>query len=297
MVTGRNHVPAHSPCKGGEPEIDCGERKETRRVDVDCFGPARFIGTTLHPEDGRIVSRVLLVEPDEDTREQHGQLLQHLGFEIVEALDARDALVKALTCHPAVVMTELHLPFFDGLALCELLRCDSTTRSVPILVVTTERNRAQLERARAAGADAGLVKPATLHALSDQMRHLLARSGDSHRTPATARPTPAAEHYQYAACTSLRFGPHPARVQSRAHLRFDTATPPDRPPSLVCPSCDRPLRYQRSHIGGVSARYPEQWDEFVCPAPVSCGIFEYRQRTRKLRRIVLPLSRPPTKHS
>jgi hypothetical protein len=36
---------------------------------------------------------------------------------------------------------------------------------------------------------------------------------------------------------------------------------------LVCPSCDRPLRYRRSHIGGVSTRYPEQWDEFVCPTP------------------------------
>jgi CheY-like chemotaxis protein len=73
--------------------------------------------------------------------------------------------------HPALVMTELHLPFFDSHALCELLRCDSTTRSVPILVVTTERGRAQLERARAADADACLVKPATLDAVSNQIRH------------------------------------------------------------------------------------------------------------------------------
>jgi len=136
-------------------------------------------------------------------------------------------------------MTEIHLPFFDGHALCELLRRDSTTRSVPILVVTTERDRAQLERAPAAGADACLVKPATLDALFNQIRHLLAPSSASHRTRATARATTAAEHHEYAASTPACFDRHLGRVRSRAHLWFEHATPPERPPSLVCPSCDR----------------------------------------------------------
>lgn len=286
MVRGRNRVPAHSPCpRKATPRFRavCAKRRDECILTVSDTG--RSIGNHVHVDDGRTAGRVLLVEPDEDTRGLHGQLLQHIGVEIVEALDARDALVKALTCHPALVMTELHLPFFDGLALCELLRRDSTTRSVPILVVTTEMGRAQLERVRAAGADAGLVKPATLDALSNQIRYLLARSGELQQTPAAARATAAAEYHQYAGWTSLRSVRQPGRVQSKAHLRFDTATPPVRPPSLVCPSCDRPLRYQRSHIGGVSTRYPEQWDEFVCPTSVSCGVFEYRQRTRKLRRV------------
>ena len=75
------------------------------------------------------------------------QLLEHIGCEVVEAFDGRDALVQALTCQPALMLTEIELPFFDGHALCELLRRDSTTRRVPILVVTTERGRAELERA------------------------------------------------------------------------------------------------------------------------------------------------------
>jgi hypothetical protein len=37
-----------------------------------------------------------------------------------------------------------------------------------------------------------------------------------------------------------------------------------------------------SCIGGVNARHPEQWDYFICAA---CGAFQYRQRTRKLRRL------------
>jgi hypothetical protein len=70
---------------------------------------------------------------------------------------------------------------------------------------------------------------------------------------------------------------------SRTHHRHDTTAPPLTPPVLVCPSCDQPLMYQRSHVGGVSARHQEQWDYYECVA--GCGSFQYRQRTRRLRRV------------
>ena len=69
---------------------------------------------------------------------------------------------------------------------------------------------------------------------------------------------------------------------SRSHARHHTTTPPAAPPVLMCPSCDRPLRYLHSHIGGVSIRHQEQWDYFECPG--NCGTFQYRERTRKLKR-------------
>ncbi len=52
---------------------------------------------------------------------------------------------------------------------------------------------------------------------------------------------------------------------------------------MTCPRCDRPLLYEKSHVGGVNARELEQWDYFECPQ--GCGTFQYRQRTRKLRRV------------
>jgi hypothetical protein len=70
---------------------------------------------------------------------------------------------------------------------------------------------------------------------------------------------------------------------SKAHARHDTTTPAVLPPALVCPACDVPLRYLRSHIGGVNARNPEQWDYFECTR--GCGTFQYRERTRKLRKM------------
>jgi hypothetical protein len=55
------------------------------------------------------------------------------------------------------------------------------------------------------------------------------------------------------------------------------------PPPLVCPACDRALQYVRSHVGGVSERLPEQWDYYTCHG--ACGTFQYRQRTRRVRRV------------
>jgi hypothetical protein len=72
-------------------------------------------------------------------------------------------------------------------------------------------------------------------------------------------------------------------ILSRTYQRVETTEPPVAPPSLVCPDCDQVLRYQRSHVGGVSARHPEQWDYFECAN--GCGMFQYRRRTRKLKKV------------
>lgn len=56
-------------------------------------------------------------------------------------------------------------------------------------------------------------------------------------------------------------------------------TSPDPPPVvMICPKCDVPLTYVRTLIAGVVPR--ERWDYYRCP---TCGPFEYRVRTRRLR--------------
>jgi len=49
-------------------------------------------------------------------------------------------------------------------------------------------------------------------------------------------------------------------IASRTFQRISTTDPTEAPLTLVCPNCDRPLQYLRSHLGGVSARQAEQWD-------------------------------------
>lgn len=68
---------------------------------------------------------------------------------------------------------------------------------------------------------------------------------------------------------------------SRQHARGRTTSPSHAPLMLICPQCERELRYAHSYIGGVSAHRAEQWDYFDCPS--GCGQFQYRHRSKKLR--------------
>jgi hypothetical protein len=162
----------------------------------------------------------------------------------------------------------------DGYALCEILRRGRTTVDIPILVITTESRLAQVERVRQAGADVVLIKPTTPEQMLAETRRLFNDAKQMREHAAAARAT-AAVHRDYAQGQRKRL--------SRDFDRFTTTTPPRTPPLLVCPSCDQPLTYEHSHVGGVSDKHAEQWDLYACP--LSCGAFQYRHRTRRLRRL------------
>jgi CheY-like chemotaxis protein len=215
---------------------------------------------------------ILVVDPDDDARALYRMSLQLNGCSVVEAADGRDALTKALMQPPALVLTEVRLPFLDGCALCDILRRDRATARIPILVVTADARPTTAERARTAGAGAVLVKPTTPERLLAETARLL----DSREViGASTEAAPALIDSSPARPSSPRM--------SKSFARFMTTAPPMAPPQLVCPSCDQPLTYEHSHIGGVSARNAEQWDQYICPA--ACGTFQYRHRTRKLRHI------------
>jgi DNA-binding response OmpR family regulator len=214
------------------------------------------------------------VDADADTRELYRRSFALAGYDVVEASDGRDALTIALVRPPTLVVTEIRLPFVDGYALCEILRRDRATSEVPILVVTDEIRPVQMNRARKAGADTVLMKPTTPDTVVNEVRRLLAPGG---------RPAERGQPDQPESTPVIRSEMRQRTVLARAHQRLATTTPPLAPPGLFCPSCDGALTYQRSHLGGVSDRHPEQWDYYVCPA--LCGTFQYRQRTRRTRRV------------
>jgi CheY-like chemotaxis protein len=221
---------------------------------------------------------LLLVDRDLDTVVKYGEHLSRASYVLDYATDGRAALAKAIAHPPAVVITETRVPGIDGCQLIKLLRGDRDTERVPIIVLTSDAQPAQLERARAAGADAVLVKPCLpdrllteLYRVRDLSRELNLRS---HHLGSIA-------------------GDNVARVDSavpRAHRsamshrhdRRTTTRPSVNAPDQICPDCLKALTYSCSYLGGVNARHPEQWDEFTCSK--GCGTFVYRHRTRKLRR-------------
>jgi CheY-like chemotaxis protein len=223
----------------------------------------------------------LLVDPDVDTRSGFAEYLKRSSCAIDEADDGREALAKAITRRPHIIVTETRLPGINGFDLCHLLRQDVATRTIPIVIVSGEGSI--VERAEHVGADVILVKPCLPETLLGEISRLLDQSLDLRERGRAVR---GRMHEQIAKSDRLIKRSH-ANIRrvtlSRAHARHDTIAPPIAPPTPVCPACDQPLRYVRSHVGGVNSHHSEQWDYFECA--LGCGAFQYRQRTRKLRKV------------
>ena len=222
--------------------------------------------------------RVLVADPDEESRALYAQALGMDQYEICHATDGREALVKVLEQRFDLIITEIQLPLIDGYALCELIRRDVLIRTMPIMVVTGDARPMAHRRASIAGANVVLVKPWAADELQSHAKRLTLKGLDQPARMGGPMLSPLPDP------DALVDGSGKARgTKSRMHKRYDTTEPPVAPPMLRCPSCDRTLSYTFSHVGGVSAREPEQWDYFACPA--TCGQFQYRQRTRKLQRV------------
>lgn len=210
---------------------------------------------------------ILIADADPAACGLYRAALHPNGFETDVAFDGRDALAKAFALQPTAIVVSAPLTFIDGHELCRLLRGDSRTEEIRVVFVTETMEQSDLERACDAGADAVLARPTALESLPDAVHRALA-SVRRRQTPAKRQTAPASSAH---------------RSMVRSHERFATKRPPLAPPMLRCPSCDSTLVYDHSHVGGVSAHYGEQWDYFTCAA---CGAFQYRQRTRILRRAV-----------
>jgi two-component system, cell cycle response regulator DivK len=232
----------------------------------------------------RISRLALIVDRDADTRQLYAEYLRLSNWRVDETADGREALARAISLRPDVIVTDTRLPGMSGVALCRLLRQDVATSAIPVVFVTADAYAADVEQATAAGADGILTKPCLPDRLLAEMRRVLSSRG--HAVARLTAPGPAAPRNLAKGDDLLSRAVATARrlTLKKAHRRGDTLNPPLTPPLLVCPMCDRPLSYQRSHVGGVSSKYGEQWDYFECVS--GCGTFQYRARTRKLRKIV-----------
>jgi DNA-binding response OmpR family regulator len=101
----------------------------------------------------------LIVDSDADTRGMYAEYLQYAAWDSEDAADGRAALIKALIKPHDVIVTAARLQFISGYDLCRMLKHAQATATTPIVFVTGDAFKADIKRAREAGADIVLAKP------------------------------------------------------------------------------------------------------------------------------------------
>ncbi len=119
----------------------------------------------------------LIVEDSPTMRQLLAFSLRHLKeCRIIEAVDGVDALKKLTTERVDLVITDINMPMMDGLKLIALIRGNARTKSLPIIIVTTEGAEEDRKRGLALGADAYIPKPIQPSELLKKVTSLLEAS-------------------------------------------------------------------------------------------------------------------------
>jgi two-component system chemotaxis response regulator CheY len=105
-------------------------------------------------------ARVLIVDDAALVRLYYRQILEGAGYQVEEALNGLEALERLLTFPPDVAIVDVNMPQMDGFTFLATLRKQPPpVGGIPVLVASTEAGVSDRLAARAAGANAYLVKP------------------------------------------------------------------------------------------------------------------------------------------
>ncbi len=117
--------------------------------------------------------RALVIEDQAFTRKVVVMALRQLGFsEVAEAADGADGLAEIERRAPDVVICDIEMQPVDGLVFLQTLRAEHGD-GIPVLFLTQHGEALVVERARALGVSAFLLKPPSLQALRQRLDLLL----------------------------------------------------------------------------------------------------------------------------
>ncbi len=124
------------------------------------------------------MTRVLIADDKETSRELIRMVLESLGHEVREACDGSEAVRYARDLPPDLIILDLQMPVLDGFGALAELRGDRSLAATPIMALTASAMQGDRERALAAGFDSYVSKPIPLAKLREEVTRLLARPGN-----------------------------------------------------------------------------------------------------------------------
>ena len=119
------------------------------------------------------MTKILLVEDNEPSRDALGRRLQRRGYDVVLAVDGQQAVSTAREAKPDLILMDLGLPVIDGWEATRQLKADDSTNRIPIIVLSAHAMTHDREQALDAGADDFDSKPIHFERLIEKIEDIL----------------------------------------------------------------------------------------------------------------------------
>ena len=120
--------------------------------------------------------KILVVDDEPDAVELIDFNFKAAGYEVVTAADGNEALKKARTTLPDLIVLDLMLPEVDGLEVCKILRRDPATAAIPIIMVTAKAAEIDRVLGLELGADDYITKPFSPRELVSRVKAVIRRT-------------------------------------------------------------------------------------------------------------------------
>jgi len=104
---------------------------------------------------------IMTVDDSTSVRQMVTFTLREAGYDVLEAVDGKDALSKIQSRPVHMLITDLNMPNMDGIELIRNIRAGSTCKFIPIIMLTTESQESRKLEGKSAGATGWIVKPFT----------------------------------------------------------------------------------------------------------------------------------------
>jgi len=121
-------------------------------------------------------SKILIVDDEIDTLLPLKRSLEVEDYIVVGASNGKEALIKARTEIPDLILLDLMMPEMDGYEVCAKLKKDELTKNIPVIILTAKDTVREKVKGLDIGADDYVTKPFHLNELKARIKGVLRRS-------------------------------------------------------------------------------------------------------------------------
>lgn len=105
------------------------------------------------------MNTVLLIEDNEDIRENMAEIMELSGYKVLTSPDGKEGVEAAIHHKPDIIICDIMMPVLDGYGVIHMLQKNPETQNIPFIFLTAKAERTEMRKGMELGADDYITKP------------------------------------------------------------------------------------------------------------------------------------------
>jgi twitching motility two-component system response regulator PilH len=118
------------------------------------------------------IRKVLIVDDSATDLKKLEQIVMGAGYTVITAVSGKEAIERVKNDHPDVVLLDIIMNDLNGFQVCRAINADAATKDIPVVLVSSKREKTDQVWGVEQGARAYVTKPFTPEQILDQLRAL-----------------------------------------------------------------------------------------------------------------------------